>query len=455
MSEVNGSALSRLWWLARKEGRELAASRAVLLVALITGPLVGQAFGTAVRAYGEASGSAGGAAALSQGLSPLDGFVVPVFGAYALIATLLLPFVAIRHVSNEKSSGALALLVQGETSLPAMLAVKLVVLTLAWVACWIPGLVAFAIWRSFGGHLYAPETLTVLAGHLTHGVLVIVIAFLAAAVTDGASSAAVVALAVTLGAWALDFVASVQGGIAARLAQFTPEAMLRVYEHGELDLRVLLVWLTTVAALFVCAATFLQPGRSRSWRALRAGIAAVVTALMLAIVASMPARHTSTDLSEDARNSVSPEHRRALSRVPGVVHVTANLGAQDPRLADLQRNVLHPIGRELAIDLRAVSATSTGMFERQGSGYGEVWYEWNGRREMTRSTTLPIVLETIYRLTGQAAPAAGSAAAYSGYPLVAEPGGSSVLFYAGWPALVLLFMWWRQRSAPPLDLPSD
>src|SRR6476661_9702807 len=118
---------SRDWWLARKEWRELLASRATMLVLLAIGPLVGQAFITAVRSFSEASGSAGGAAALSQGLSPLDGFVVPVFGAYALVATLLLPFVAIRLVSAEKGSGALALLVQSERSLPVMLAIKLAV----------------------------------------------------------------------------------------------------------------------------------------------------------------------------------------------------------------------------------------------------------------------------------------------------------------------------------------
>ena len=104
--------------LLAKEWRELRVSRAAWLVALAVGPLVGQAFITAVRAYSEMSG-AGSAhgGALSEGLSPLDGAIVPTFGAYALVATLLLPFIAIRLVSDEKSTGALALLAQSAARL--------------------------------------------------------------------------------------------------------------------------------------------------------------------------------------------------------------------------------------------------------------------------------------------------------------------------------------------------
>ena len=77
------------------------ASRAMLVFALCLGPLVGHAFATAVDVYGEASGAGGGPAALAQGLSPLDGIVVPTFGAYAIAAMLLFPFVAIRAIAAE------------------------------------------------------------------------------------------------------------------------------------------------------------------------------------------------------------------------------------------------------------------------------------------------------------------------------------------------------------------
>ena len=73
--------------LVAKEWRELLASRSYWLLLLMIGPLVGQAFITAVKLYAEASGSGVGPAALPQALTPLDGILVPTFGAYDLAAT--------------------------------------------------------------------------------------------------------------------------------------------------------------------------------------------------------------------------------------------------------------------------------------------------------------------------------------------------------------------------------
>jgi hypothetical protein len=91
--------------LLAKEWRELIASRAFWFLLLVVGPLVGYSFITAVRLYAEASGIGGGPAALAEGLTPLDGMLVPTLGAYDLAATFLFPFVAIRLISAEKQNG--------------------------------------------------------------------------------------------------------------------------------------------------------------------------------------------------------------------------------------------------------------------------------------------------------------------------------------------------------------
>src|SRR3954470_5842853 len=110
--------------LLGKELRELFSSRAYWLLLFMIGPLVGHSFITAVDTYAEASGIGGGPAALAQGLSPLDGILVPTFGAYDLAATLLFPFVAIRLVASERASGAAKLMQQSPASAAAMLAAK-------------------------------------------------------------------------------------------------------------------------------------------------------------------------------------------------------------------------------------------------------------------------------------------------------------------------------------------
>src|SRR5215471_19220666 len=70
--------------LIGKAFRELMASRAWWLLLLLIGPLAGYSFLTAAGLYAEASGIGGGPSALAQGLSPLDGILVPSFGAYDL-----------------------------------------------------------------------------------------------------------------------------------------------------------------------------------------------------------------------------------------------------------------------------------------------------------------------------------------------------------------------------------
>ena len=145
--------------LLGKELRELFASRAFWLMLLFVGLLVGHGFITAVDLYSEMSGVGGGPAALPQGLSPLDGILVPTWGAYDLLATLIFPFVAIRLIATEKESGAIKLLLQLPGSLASKITAKGLALGLGWLIAWLPGLTAIVLWKSYGGHLNSTETL--------------------------------------------------------------------------------------------------------------------------------------------------------------------------------------------------------------------------------------------------------------------------------------------------------
>ena len=443
MPSPNASSAGARWrWLAAKERRELIASRATLVFALCLGPLVGHAFATAVEVYGEASGAGGGPAALAQGLSPLDGIVVPTFGAYAIAAMLLFPFVAIRAVAGEKESGALALLVQSRARLGTMIVVKFAVLLLAWIVAWVPGVAALAMWRASGGHLYGPEVATVFVGHAMRGALVIALGLAAAAVTDGAASAAVLTLAITLGTWALDFIGQVRGGTAMSLARFTPDSAIRVFEHGELRLDLLLVTAALIAALLAFAVAWLRP--SRRPRA-RIGSTVVIVAITALACVGAARINTSWDASEDRRSSFAAADEALLRTIRAPLSVTAHLAPEDPRLADLESGVLRKLRRTLpSVRVSYAARGATGLFEGSSAHYGEVWYRLNGREAMTRSTTVPIVLETIYGLAGLAPPTAAPADAYPGYPHVAHIRLIAPLFYVLWPFAVLVF-WWTSR----------
>ena len=428
----------RFRWLAAKEFRELMASRAFWLLILMIGPLVGHGFITAVDTYAEASGIAGGPSALAQGLSPLDGILVPAFGAYDLAVTLLFPFVAIRLVALEKASGAWKLLLQSPASAGAMLFAKGLILLAGWLIAWIPGLCALVLWRFYGGVLYLPEVLNLLLGHLLRFVLASGIAVAAAAIANGAASAAIATLGFTVGTWALEFVAAGRGGLLQKVASYTPNAALRLFEQGQLRLATVVVTTAIGVAGFAIAAIWLQQGRTLGAR----GLAAIVILLVFAVTATAAGRlRIAWDLSENRRNSFSAGDEAALARIRQPLRVIVYLSPEDPRLLDLDRNILAKLARILP-DFEVVYATRSrsGLFEASGDHYGEVWYELGGRKSMTRSTTQPIVLDNLYQLAQMPPPVRGGNE-FPGHPLPVAPRGAAWFFYALWPLAVAFAGW--------------
>jgi ABC-2 type transport system permease protein len=427
--------MTRFRLLVAKDIRELASSRAFWLLLLVVGLLVGHAFLTAVDTYAELSGAAGGTPVLAQGLNPLDGIVRPTFGAYTLAVTLLLPFVAIRLIATERQSGASRLLLQAPVSRTQIVLSKLIVLKLAWIVAMVPGFVALAQWRLAGGHLYLPEVLSVVAGHIAVAVITIGIALAAGAIASGAASAAILALTFTLGMWAIEFSATVQGGWIAELARYTPSALLRTFENGQIRLASIMI-AALVALLGAWIAEILLEVGAPWWRRLIRPIAATIIILCLCSIFSMTVRW-SADVSEDRRTSFSEANERALRAIDKPVTLDVNLGPEDPRRVDLEREILAKLERVMRVHVSYVGASSTGLTSRS-EHYGEMVYTLNGRSDTTRSVIEPIVLELIYKLAGVTAPSgAPEEAPYPGYPLPHGPRGIAVVFFIIWPLVVL------------------
>jgi len=391
----------------------------------IVGPLVGHAFTTAVNTYADASRSV-----LPQGLSPLDGILVPTFGIYDLAATFFFPFVAIRLVAAERESGAWTLLLQTPYGVARMLATKALALTAAWIVAWIPGAIAILFWCDYGGHLNAIELANLLAGHLLRGWLTIGVAMAAAAIAASPASAAIVCLGFTVSAWALDFVQAGRG-----LAAYTPENALRSFETGLFSPAKAIALAGAGVAGMIVAMIWMWIGKR-----------IVPSILLLAICAAfgwgvsrIPAS-TEIDLSEDRRHSFSSADARALHTIAAPLHITVRLGPDDPRRTDLEHNVLAKLARVMPhVEVEYPIQGRTGAFD--ASHYGEVWYELGGGKVMSRSTTEPIVLEIVYTLAGVKPPAVIEAAAYPGYPLVAQPSWVAAFFTLLWPVTMAVLFW--------------
>jgi hypothetical protein len=408
------------------------------------GPLVGVSFISAVNTYAEASGLNGSTQGVGEAFSPLIGIWAPTFSACELAAAFLLPFVVIRLVGGDRQTGALKLEMQQSAPAITRMGAKALVLLAGWIVASLAPALGVVLWRSYGGSVYAPEIATVMFGHLLNAGLVIALAGAAAAVTDHPATAAILALGVTVGSWIVNFIAAVHGGWWERVAGYTPTAMVAEFQHGLLRLDVVLIAATLILMGLILAAIWIRlgaPVRRRVWESVALG------AVSAAAIATFAISTTSWDLSENRMNSFSRNDEAALRRIRAPLHIEAHLAPEDPRRVDLERRAISKLRRTVpALQVDYLSATSIGLFEQSNPHYGEIWYEMNGHKTMSRATTPEGVLENVYDLAGIAQPESDDP--FRGHPLAAPPHGAAVLFYGVWPALVatIAFFIYRRRA---------
>ncbi len=424
----------------------MLVSRALWAMVAISALLVGFSFIQSVRLYAQNSASALKLPQLAVNQNPLDGIVIPVFGAVYLMNTFLFPFVAIRAIGNEKQSGALKLSLQLPVGIYRVVGVKLGALFVGWSIALVPTISALLIWSQLlGGHLYGPELISVLLGHALYALVIAGVAFLAAALTESAATAAIVALAFTLASWILEFAGNVGTGLVRSVSAFSLSPALRGLEQG-------LIGSPTAVALAVLAFGFLAltvvwlpPGVTRREKLLRSGAVAGVAFQALLLAIQLPIY---TDVTEDQRNSFNSADVRALRQMPRELKVDVNLATNDSRFLDLQRNVLTKLQRTAPhVTINYAETSTSGLLGgTSGANYGQVTYTYGGKQGTSRATTAREVLPLIEALDGQTV-VPDPVKPYSGYPLVTSADGAGVWFYAILPLLALAG-WWYFQQAP-------
>ena len=431
--------------LLAKELREIVSGRALWTMLLILCPLVGYSFWQAVVLYGEASAAARDAPVLASGLSPLDGVQVPTFGALYVAVTLLFPFVAIRSLGREKETGALRLLLQLPYRVPTLIAAKMAAIFGAWLVVLIPAASAVVIWAMLGGHLYVPETANLVLGHLLYGLLVGAIALFAASISESSATAAIIALAFTIGSWVLDFALAGQPGALEWFSRLSLTQTLRTFEQGLLSPGLLLGVMAATCGFAALSALWLHPGVPLRTKVLRSIACVAAVAAVLALATQV---RTSVDLTEDRRNSFPAADQRALAGLREPLLVTVRLAPEDPRYVDLRRNVLAKLERALPdVSIRLATSGQSVVGSSSDEAYGEIEYSYAGRADKSRSTSPREILPLLYALAGKPTPLPGTGEEYPGHPLVADGRWTLPWFLVGLPLLIVI-AWWRSRRPP-------
>jgi len=436
---------ARLRPLLVKELWEILSGRALWTMLLLMCPLIGYSFFQAISLYGEASVAGLQSPVLASSLSPLDGVLVPTLGASYVAVTLLFPFVAIRVLGQEKESGALRLLIQLPYRSSTLIAAKFLAVLAAWMLSSVPALSAIAMWKILGGHLSGPETATLLFGHLLYGLLIGAIALFAASVSESAATAAIVTLAFTIGSWVLDFTVAGHPGILDWVARLSLTQVLRTFEQGLLSVGLIIGIGAALCGFAALATVWLPPGTSIRSKILRSAASVFAMALVLGVATQIK---FSVDVTEDQRNSFPAADQRLLATLAEPLVVTVHLAPEDPRYADLQRNVLAKLERVLPnVSIRLAGGRQSLATNAGDDSYGEVEYTYGGRSDISRSSSPREILPLLYRLAATALPASVPGADYPGYPLAANGEVALLWFFCGLPLFIAL-AWWRSRRLP-------
>jgi ABC-type transport system involved in multi-copper enzyme maturation permease subunit len=431
--------------LLKKELREVLGGRALWTMLLLVCPLIGYSYFQAVSLYGEASAAGQQSPVLASSLSPLDGIIVPTFGAFYVAVTLLFPFVAIRVLGREKETGALRMLIQLPYRPSTLIIAKVAAIAAAWWLASIPALCSLVMWKASSGHLSGLETSSLLFGHLIYGLLIGAIALFAASISDSAATAAIITLAFTIGSWVLDFTVAGQPGLLEWLSRLSMTQVLRPFEQGLFSLGLVVGVVGVICAFAALAAIWLPPGVSVRIKLARSTGCVMATALLLFLASQIT---ISFDVTEDRRNSFAIADERALTTLKEPLVVTVHLASEDPRYADLRRNVLSKLQRVMPnVTIHLVGGHQIFASGSTDENYGQIEFAYGSRADATRSTSPREILPLLYALAGREPSDPIAGADYPGYPLMINGQPALAWFFGGLPLLILIAWWWGRR--PP------
>jgi ABC-2 type transport system permease protein len=420
----------------RKELQEFLLGRGFWAALFMAVLLSGYSYVQAVKLYGQASQAAQNSPELGRGLSPLDGILVPSFGGLYLISSLLYPFVVIRTIGAEKQTGAVQLLLQLPYSLGEVIAAKLTAAIAAWSILLLPCLAAVGLWTVQGGHLAGWETANLVLGHFLFALVTAGISLVAAAATESSASASIAAIAVMSGFWVLDFASAGEDGLLKELSALSLTRELKSFESGLFSLNAAVGSLSAAAGLATLAGVWLRP----AWlRVRKMAISVLVVSLTSLVIATAAQIRFYRDAAEDRRNSFAAADESLLRTIDSRLAIRVFLAPSDPRAYDLERSVLAKLRRTMPqVSIRYEDVNANPFLSGANDEYGNVFYSYDGRQAMSRSTSAEEVLNLVFQLAGLVRkPEEQLAPPYPGYPLVVGSRPGEIVFYYLMPAAVL------------------
>ncbi len=410
--------MNRSFVLGRKEIREAFFSKTAALFLVLVSFILGYGFATAVRLYSEQSLAAVGNLLYARGFEPVPGVFGPTCGGLFLLFSLVLPFVAIQRVGLEREHNTLAILAQLPFSFRAILAAKIAacfLFVLFALGLTLPGVIA---WRIYGGHIPYRELALLLSGYLLYGLFVVSVSFFSAALFRSSANASIVAIALIVSSWLIDFGSNMSGStLLTSVSGWTVTRMLKYFENGIFSLAAVLYFAGISALFFAGSHILLRFDLKNKWKYM------VATAMLFVLFMSATVRITyNVDVTESGRNSFPSSISQALRKLPDL-EIEVYLRPGDSRFEDYRRSFLKKLHLVLN-DVKVKMMTGAALDKH----YGLFVYKVDGETGKTYSNSEEEILPILFGLAGIKVDRGGGKERFPGYPLVVK-GNMSIVRY--------------------------
>lgn len=423
--------------LVRREIAIVLGARVTWLVAAISALLVGHGWVLALDLYTAASRSAMAHEVMRRELDPLAGMVRPTLGGLYLAAAVLLPIAAARGLAIEKERGGYGALALRVGSTHRIVLAKLVAALAVAALLLLAPLVLFIAFEAIGGHLDARETLTAVLGHALDLVLITAASLAAAAATRTVAQATVLAIALSLGSWAID--ASAEFAALAWMGSLEWASIgrrLSPFEHGVIHLGSL-AWLV-VASLSATAVAFVVARIEHTVR--RWWIAIAIGVLTLPVLAALGQVHRGYDGSEQHRHSFPTAVVDGLRELPDDLAVDVWLDRDDGRRTELERGPLAKLALARPdAELRMPLDGASEALAARDADYGRIVVHVGNQTRETRSSSDEEIVACAFEAAGRAMPR-WDEPVYPGYPLIVEGATRTLMLVLAYVIVPLAFV---------------
>ena len=398
----------KYYFLLKKEIKDLFFSKASLLFGLILSYLTGYSFYSAVILYSQASKSAINNPLYASGFEPVAGIFRPSMGGIFILLSLMLPFLIIPQISNEKENNTIIFLLQIPFKLKEIFLIKFTAALIYLVLIFSFILPSLFLWLNFSGKLPLYEFLILITGYFLYGIWVISISFLSASIFKNSSSASIFSLFLITLSWFMDFGNDMNiAPFIVKISKYSVTATLETFENGIFSLSALIYFFILISLSLYLSFVFLK---------IKPKFNDLIFAVLILTTGTifLNAFKYNKDLTQSHRNSF-PENINASIRKLPPLKIKIFLRKTDSRYKDYEESFLNKL-KLIKNDVEIVFANEKELQKN----YGIFEYEINNKVKKTYSNSEEEIFPIIFKLSGITPDKENHFDTFKGYPLIVK-----------------------------------